>query len=198
MATTKNKLMATNRDHLFLACAHADHEGYKDDPQFTLIDENGELVLRTGEEVLDTLTGAIAMLRYPEQRWLIQKEKIHDWRIYITSERFVGVHDIFFQKAFEFFDWIEEYGRFAGLHPTKEIGISEFFHWVGQKDKRLKKFSLVFQLAYTRINSISCIKTMTTDPSGIEFWYDDSPDASQTMIHIIPEPGKLSGEEIFD
>ncbi len=190
--------MATNRDPFFFACAHATHEGYSDDPEFALVNPEGELLLRTGEKIIKKMRGHFVMLRYPEERWLVQQEKFQSWDIYITSERVVGIHPVLFPGAFEVYDWLEEYGKFAGLHPTDQIEINQFFRWINKKDKILKNFSLIFQLANTRISSVSCIKMMGTDPSAVEFWYDDAPNASQTRMYIYPEPGKMTGEDLFN
>lgn len=176
-----------DRDPLFIACFHASHEGYKDDVQFTLIDNNGELLLRSGEQLISRFIGDIMMLRYPEQKWLVNNETIHDWVIYFTSERIVAAKKVLFQGAFEFFDHIENNGKFMGLHPTDEIKIDTFFHWLGQKEKRLKACTLTFQLANTRINMISCIKLASPELAGVECWYDDAPNASQTLIQFYPK-----------
>jgi hypothetical protein len=178
--------MGEDRDPLFIACFNGNHQGYKDDPEFTLIDEKGQLLLRTGEQILAQFGGNIMMLRYPEQRWLINPETTPDWTIIFTTERIAILKRVVFNGAFEFFDHIETFGKFAGLHPTDEIKIDEFFHWLGQKDKRLQKFTLCFQLAYSRISMVSCIKTTGTDVSGIDFWYDDAPNNSQSGFQLYP------------
>jgi hypothetical protein len=174
-----------NRDPLFIACFNGNHEGYKDDPQYTLINSQGELILRTDEQLLFHFFGDIMMLRFPDQRWLINNETIHDWGFYLTTERLVVTKKVLFSGAFEFFDHIETYGKFAGLHPTEEISINQFFHWLEHKDKFLQQFTLAFQLAYTRCSMVSCIKTTSTQVNGVECWYEDAPD-SQTEIQIFP------------
>jgi hypothetical protein len=175
-----------NRDPLFLACYNGNHDAYKDDPHFTLTDEKGNLVLRTGEQIILKFEGDFMMLRFPEQKWLINNETIQNWTIYLTTERLVGAKNILFKGAFEFFDHIETNGRFAGLHPTEEISIKQFFHWLGKEDRMLMKYTAVFQVAFTRISSVSCIKLIGTDPGAIDLWYDDAPNASQTEIQIHP------------
>ncbi len=184
-----------SRDPLFIACFNGNHDAYKDDPQFTLINTQGELILRTGEQLLSHFLGDIMMLRFPEQRWLINNETIHDWHFYLTSERLVVTKKVMFSGAFEFFDHIETYGRFAGLHPTDEITIDQFFQWLEHKDKTLIKFTLAFQFAYTRCSMVSCIKTTSTFVNGIEFWYEDAPD-SQTEVQVFP--GQMDPKSIYN
>jgi hypothetical protein len=185
-----------NRDPLFLACFNGDHSGYKDDSQFTLTDPQGNLLLRTNEQLLTKFEGDFMMLRFPEQRWLINNETIQNWTIYITSERIVGIKKILFAGAFEFFDHLETYGKFAGLHPTEEITIKQFFAWLGKGDKNLAKFSAAFQIAYTRLSSVSCLKLMGTDVSAVDLWYDDAPGGSQTEIQI--HPHGMNPRQIYD
>lgn len=176
-----------NRDPFFIACFNGDHSAYKDDPQFTLIDTKGELVLRTNEQMLSRFNANLMLLRYPEQKWIINPETIQNWTCYFTTERIVIAKKVLFDGAFEFFDHIETNGKFAGLHPTDEISIGQFFHWLGEKDKILQKYTLAFQIAYTRISMISCIKTESTEVSGIECWYDDTTGGTtQSDIQIFP------------
>jgi hypothetical protein len=189
-------IMCANRDPFFIACNHATHEGYTDEPDYTLLDPTGNLILRSNETIIQEFSGDFMMLRYPEQRWLINNEKIQNWSIILTSERLVGIKPVLFPGAFEFFDHIETYGKFAGLHPTEELTIDQFFGWLGKKKKNLNSFSLTFQLAFTRISMISCIKMMTPEISGIEFWYEDGPNKSQTQIQIFAPT--LSGKQIYD
>jgi hypothetical protein len=185
-----------NRDPFFLACFNGNHNAYKDDPQFTLSDSQGNLVLRTGEQILMKFEGDFMMLRFPEQKWLINNEKIQNWTIYITTERIVGAKNILFKGAFEFFDHIETNGKFAGLHPTDEISIKQFFQWLGKEDRTLNKFTAIFQIAYTRISSVSCIKLIGTEPSAIDLWYDDASNASQTEIQI--HPHGMTPKQIYE
>jgi hypothetical protein len=188
--------MVTDRDPLFLACFNAAHEGYKDEPDYALTNPQGTLLLRTNESIVAQFNGNFMFLRYPEQMWLINPEKVQSWNIYFTTERIIGIKSVFFPGSFEFFDHIETHGKFAGLHPTEEMTINQFFKLLGQNDKKLNQFSLIFQLAYTRISMISCVKLMSPDVAGIEFWYEDGPNASQTQIHIYP--AGMASRQIYD
>ena len=124
-----------SRDPLFIACFNGNHDAYKDDPQFTLINTQGELILRTGEQLLSHFLGDIMMLRFPEQRWLINNETIHDWHFYLTSERLVVTKKVMFSGAFEFLITLKPMGDLLDYIPRMRLLLTNFFNGLNIKIK---------------------------------------------------------------
>jgi len=187
------------RDPKFLIVQHFNWQTNINDPDMILFNPNGELILRQNEIVVIKVSGTVEALRFPEYFQLVSAEK-QNWVMYFTSERIIIKQNLEQTKGlFEFMDHIDNNGVLIVVDSTGRISLDEMFKMV-EKRKPLKDFSIAFQIAYTRISSISINKGEgrggKSIPNAIELWYKDSKDKSDTQF--INYPADLNIEKPYD
>lgn len=190
-----------DRDPKFLIVSNTRYTRNIDSPNLILFNQDGELILRDKEVLLNKLDASVEILRFPEYFQLLSSEK-YSWSVYITTERLICAKNLAkISGAFELMDHIDNNGVLAVIDPTNAINLDQMFKIVNRKKSEARNFTMAFQLAYTRISSISVAKIedpKTFEPisGGIELWYKDSINASDSQIIVYPE--NLSFEKPYD
>jgi hypothetical protein len=188
------------RDPKFLIVQHFNWQTDLNDPDMILFNVNGDVILRQNEIIINKFTATIEALRFPEYFQLVSSEK-QNWVIYLTSERIICKNNLEQTKGlFEFMDHIDNNGILIVVDSTGKISVDEMFKIVEGKKRPMKDFTIAFQIAYSRISSISINKGETKNgkaiPNAIELWYKDSKDKSDSQFIIYPTD--LNVEKPYD
>ncbi|MBD3352441.1 MAG: hypothetical protein GF364_13215 [Candidatus Lokiarchaeota archaeon] len=179
------------RDPKFLLIQNNRYTAGIDGPNLILFNLQGDLILRSKEAMLNKFEGKVEILRFPEYFQLLSAEK-YAWEIYVTTERLICKNNLYKMRgAFELMDHVDNHSTLAVVEPTGTVSVNDIFHMVDKKDKELKNYTIAFQIAYTRLSSISVTKkeqkrTGEPIPAGIDMWYKDSAEAKDSQITIYP------------
>lgn len=189
------------RDPKFLIVSNTSYSRNVNSPNLVLFNTGGELILREKEVLLNKLDASVEILRFPEYFQLLSSEK-YSWSVYITTERLICAKNLAkVSGAFELMDHVDNNGVLAVVDPTNSVSLGKMFKLVNRRKSKTRDYTMAFQIAYTRISSISVAKI--EDPKsgepisgGIELWYKDSLNASDSQIIIYPE--NLSFENPYE
>lgn len=189
-----------SRDPIFLIVKKDRYMAGVDQPNLILFNTEGDLILRSTESLLNKFEGTVEILRYPEFFQLISAEKF-EWKIYITTERIIFANNLnSFKGLFEFMDHLDNNSTLTVVESTNTVNLNEMFKIVDKKKKEMNDYVLAFQIAYTRLSSISVTKVESKKngkpvPGGIEIWYKDSSILTDSQITIYP--ANLSFEDPY-
>jgi len=184
-------MSSKNRYPIFLIVQKNKFISGMDEPNIILFNTDGDLILKSTEILYDKLECSIEILRFPEYFELLSYEK-YNWNLYITSERLICARDIEkIKDAYELLDHLDNFGLVAVIEPSGSISLENVFSMVRKRQKEIKNYILTFQIAYTRISSVSIFKLEDKDAKpkmgGIELWYKDSENATDSQIMIYPK-----------
>ncbi|MHA1341309.1 MAG: hypothetical protein ACTSRZ_15135 [Promethearchaeota archaeon] len=179
------------RDPKFLIVQKNRYVSGIDQPNIILFNPEGELILRSNEVLIDKFEGSVEILRFPEYFELLSYEK-YNWFIYITSERLICANNLDkIKNAYELMDHIDNFGVLAVIEPYGSVSLDDLFAMVRKRKKEVKEYIMAFQIAYTRLSSVSVFKVEDKkgEPimGGVELWYKDSESATDSQIMIYPK-----------
>ncbi|MHA1819141.1 MAG: hypothetical protein ACTSU2_09815 [Promethearchaeota archaeon] len=186
--------MDKNRDPKFLIVRNYAWP-QSDDPNLIMFNTEEHLILRDGEKRIDKVEAKVELLRFPEYFEIISEEK-YVWEVYFTSERIIVKRSLDkIRGAFELLDHLDNNGTVIVADPLNELDLNHVFKIVDKRKKEIKELTLAFQIAYSRISSISITKIEGSSGNpiegGIEIWYKDSESSTDSQIIISPTAPKI-------
>jgi hypothetical protein len=104
------------------------------------------------------------------------------------------------KNLFELMDHLDNHATLSVVESTNTVNLNEMFKMVDKKKKEINDYIITFQLALTRLSSISVTKVENKKngkpiPGGIELWYKDSSLITDSQITICPS--NLSFEDPY-